>query len=217
MIINMNEVFDFVKQKLSGYDVKRGSECHKIQYSRFEHTMRVYRWMQELYQACDRKDKIDYDALCIATAFHDVGYAKMQEDNSKEINHAEEGAKICRAFLDSYEFPECEKVLICSLIEQHSDKTRINDDIAEELILLMEADLLDDTGAQGIVLDIWMEANRQNISFQSIAEHIRRFSVRQVEKNPMRTDKGKELWERKRKLVYDFYREYCNDISVETE
>lgn len=88
-------------------------------------------------------------------------------------------------------------------------------DIPMELVLLREADLLDDTGAQGLVFDIWMEtACQEKVSFESILKHMEKFTVRLMQDNPMRTEKAKEIWEEKRKLTEAFADSYRRDLQM---
>lgn len=73
------------------------------------------------------------------------------------------------------------------------------DDIPGELILLMEADLLDDIGAQGLVLDAWLEvACEKNVTFESILAHMERYTLRMMQDNPMRTEEGIRIWNKKK-------------------
>lgn len=62
------EMFRFVEQCLDGYAAGAGSK-DKIPYSRFDHTRRVYRWMMQLYEACEHREQMDLESLKIATIF----------------------------------------------------------------------------------------------------------------------------------------------------
>lgn len=202
------EMFQYVETCLAAYDVHGGKERNKIRYSRMDHTRRVYRWMMELYEANESREQIDIESLKIATIFHDCGYGREEQGE-----HAEVGAGICRKYLSENHYDEEKISFICELIASHSDKKRLGEDIPLELVLLMEADLLDDTGAHGVVMDIWMETTGENVSFESIRDHIARFSLKQIEKNPMRTQAGKQIWEKKSALVKEFYESYCRDLE----
>lgn len=204
------EMFDYVKEILSEYDLHGGAAKNKINYSRFDHIKRVYRWMLELYEALEDKQEIDIDALRIATIFHDCGYGNIEEEP-----HAQTGARICREYLEERGYEQKRIEFICNLVAQHSDKKLLQTDIPMELVLLMEADLLDDTGAQGVVMDVWMEAKEENATLDSIRDHIKRYSVCLAEKNPMRTKKGKEIWTEKRRIVTEFFEAYCYDLEAE--
>lgn len=202
------EMFRYVEGKLSEYDVHGGKKRNKIRYSRMDHIRRVYRWMMELYEAEKERGQIDIEALKIATIFHDSGYGSIERGG-----HAGAGAEICREYLSGIHYPEEKIEFICDLIACHSDKEKLEEDVPRELILLMEADLLDDTGAHGVVMDIWMEATEEDVSFESIRDHIGRFSMRQIQKNPMRTEAAKRIWEEKSAIVKQFYEAYCRDLE----
>ena len=135
----------YVSTALARYEIN-SLRKQKIQYNRFDHTMRVFKWMLLLYDACP-------------------------------------------------------------------DKEILFQDIPMELVLLMEADLLDDTGAQALVMDAWFEVvGEEQATFESILEHMESFSVRQMQDNPMRTEKGKQLWEDKRRLTEAFVEAYREDL-----
>lgn len=202
------KMFDYVEKQLAGYDVHGGKKRNKIRYSRMDHTRRVYRWMMQLYEANENKSQIDIESLKIATIFHDSGYGSIEQGE-----HAKVGAGICRKYLTNMDYPGEKIDFICDLIASHSDKKKLEEDISLELTLLMEADLLDDTGAHGVVMDIWIEATGEDVTFESIRDHIARFSLKQTLKNPMRTREGKRIWEEKSELVRAFYGSYSRDLE----
>lgn len=195
--IEYETLFAYVKEALAAYDYHGGASKTTIKYSRFEHTERVYRWM--LILAEDFAGRIDMEALRIATIFHDIGYSLQQE------NHAESGAVLCREYLDSIGYPAKKANFICDLIARHSDKEILHDaDTPLELVLLMEADLFDDTGAHGIVMDAWIQSLRAEVSFESIYEHIMKYSWKQMQENPMRTETARRIWAEKKELTDRF-------------
>ena len=198
----------YVRKKLEPYDTVVNPFL-KTTFSRFEHTMRVYKWMERLYKAYPDNSCLDLEALSIATIFHDVGYCEIDNIN----NHAKTGAIYCREYLLSRQYP-LEKIdFICDIISRHSDKETLHDTIPGELVLLMEADLLDNTGAQGLVLDIWSECARdKNVSFQTILAHMEKYTVKMMQDNPMKTEEGIRIWNMKKKLSEEFVQSYREDI-----
>lgn len=211
--INYEELFSKVKSALAVYDQHGGISLTGIKFSRFEHTERVYRWAMMLAE--EFKDTIDMEALQIATIFHDIGYSLNKEDMH---NHAEDGAVLCRDYLTKMGYPSDKTNFICDLIARHSDKKELcSEDAPLELVLLMEADLLDDTGAHGIVMDTWIKATKEEVSFAAILEHIKRFSWRQMQKNPMRTEKARRIWEEKKELTNRFVESLTVDLYGKCE
>lgn len=125
---------------------------------------------------------------------------------------------LCRAYLKSIGYPAEKTNFVCDLIAKHSDKEFLRcEDTPLELVLLMEADLFDDTGAHGIVMDVWIQAMKENVSFASILEHIRRFSLKQMQENPMRTEKARRIWEEKKELTNQFVKSLTVDLYGKCE
>ncbi len=201
------EMFQYVKNALSYYDTHGRKGKLKFRYNRSEHTMRVCQWAVRL--ADEYPGEIDLDSLKIAAIFHDIGYS-VEEDRT---SHPANGAKLCREYLTARNYPAAQVDFICELILRHSDKECIHDDIPAELILLMEADLLDDTGAQGIVLDIWVESRREDADYASMLGHIREYTLRTMQKDSVRTPAAKRIWAEKRALAESFAESLSRDLT----
>lgn len=203
----------YVERELSAHSIQKNPNKAKIRYSRFAHIQRVYRFANRIYGELNESEKqaVDLESLQISAIFHDVGYSREEED------HALTGARLCREFLGAHGYEEEKTEFICGLVARHSDKTFLGDKNSPlELVILQEADLLDDTGAHGIVVDIWMEAvnNPENVSFDSMLEHIKRYTLQIMQENPMRTIPARRLWEEKRALVHEFVRQLELDLQI---
>lgn len=181
-----------------------------IRYSRFRHTKRVLGWAVRLYNLSPIKDKIDYNTIITATIFHDVGY----NDATEKLSHAEAGATVACKYLEDNGFDEEFIENVCDIIRKHSDKWLMqNPDIAPDLLLVMEADLLDDMGALGITMDCMIErALDDHATFEDALDHIGRYTLRQQKTNPMRTPEGKKIWDEKTELTEKFYNALETDI-----
>lgn len=206
--MNYNDLFNYVKSTLAVYDQHGGVAKTRIKYSRFEHTERVYRWAMMLAE--DFAGEIDMEALQMATILHDIGYSTNKEDMR---NHAADGAVIAREYLEGIGYPKDKTEFICHLIARHSDKGILWDENTPmELVLLQEADLLDDTGAHGIIMDAWIRATKEDVSFEAILEHIKKFTWRFMQNNPMRTEKARRIWEEKKELTNRFVESLSVDL-----
>lgn len=203
------EMLQYVNNALAYYDANGAKGKLGFCYNRSEHTMHVFRWAVLL--AGEYPEKIDLDSLKIAAIFHDIGYS-VNEDRA---NHAVHGAKLCRKYLTGKHYPAAQIDFICELILRHSDKKCIHEDIPPELILLMEADMLDDTGAQGIVLDIWAEAHKEAADYASMLRHIREYTLRAMQDCPVRTEAAKRIWSKKKALVESFVESLSFDLLGE--
>jgi uncharacterized protein len=180
-----NEMLGFVKNIL----IKNDGEATKINEipfrKRSEHIKRVYNWAVRLV---GKNSKIDREAVLVASIFHDSGYAISIESTE----HAKNSAIICRQYLKEHGYKIGRIDFITYLVENHSNKFILeNENTPIELVILMEADLLDETGALSIIWDCMMEGNSKDQSFEKTHDHIKRYSGKILDRNPMRTDLGK--------------------------
>ncbi len=206
------DMLEFVENELQ-YSFEQISAKVKINYSRFEHTKRVLGWTKRLYDLASDKSKLSYEDLITAAIFHDVGRSKEKEFN---LPHAKAGVPATRKYLTEHGFDEERTEYICFLVGSHSDKYKMSDpNIDRNLLLLMEADSLDDMGATGIIMDTMIAENRNpQADFCDCLDHIKRFTLRQQADNPMVTPEARKLWDEKTVLVENFVKALSEDIEL---
>lgn len=197
------EMLEFVGHVLGDTNTENIAGKVEISYSRFEHTKRVLGWAIRLYNAAPDKDKLRFDDIMTATIFHDVGRNAAEEQH---IPHAAAGVSITKKYLEEHGYAEERIEYICMLVARHSDKNIMFDEgVDRGLLLLMEADLLDDMGAQGIVMDCMItEVRNPDAHFTDCLDHIMRFTQRIQQYNPMATEEGRKMWDEKTELVDRF-------------
>lgn len=202
-------MFQYVEEILDHYDRGKGEKSkNKIAYDRYAHTVRVYKWMIRITNRL-KDDTIDLESLKIATIFHDAGYGEGGAED-----HARVSSSICRDYLERRDYPPQQIDFICYLIEEHSNKKLFQEkSTCLELIVLMEADMLDDTGAMGVILDSWIASKEKDPSFDSVCRHIEKYTCRHMKQMEFVTAPGKQFWHEKRTLVYEFLRQYKRDLG----
>lgn len=202
-------MFEFVSEHLKNSDGEASENGYLPFRKRSEHIKRVFTWAKRLLNDdCN----VNQEAVLISAIFHDVGYA-LSTDTT---NHAKNSAAIFEKYLKDHGFANEFIDFVVFLVKNHSNKQLMTaKGTPLELILLMEADLLDETGALSIVWDCMMEGAQEIQSFQKTYEHILDFSYQILNKNPMVTAKGKEFWERKQKLVQEFVTQLSYDLGLE--
>jgi len=205
------KMFQFVKNYLENND----GETIKIGYfpfrKRSEHISRVFMWSERLL---DGEPYINKKAVLVSAIFHDIGYA-LSLDNLK---HAENSAVICKKYLieNGYDIEFINFVVY--LVKNHSNKELMTvNDTPLELILLMEADLLDETGALSVVWDCMMEGSQQIQTFEKTYNHILNYSYKSLKVNPMITSKAKAFWESKQNLIQEFIKQLSFDLEIKNE
>lgn len=173
--------------------------------SKYQHTLRVLGWAKRLAEG--RKD-VNTDVLYTAAIFHDIGNAIDRE------SHAERGAKVFYEYgiKNGMDLSFIEKVK--NLIFLHSSKESLKEkDTPIELILLMEADLLDEEGALRMVWYTLDKCISGLKSYEDVYKHIVMGNNKRLV-NPMVTEKAKHYWNEKQKLVEAFTKQLEDDITV---
>lgn len=78
----------------------------------------------------------------------------------------------------------------------------------------MEADILDESGAMSIVWDCMIEGGQMEQSYIKTYKHIDAYTYKTLETNPMKTDKAKEFWVKKKELTIEFLNQLMFDLAL---
>ena len=204
-----NEIFAYIQAYLGDRD----SYAAKIGYlpfrKRSEHINRVYVWAKRLLVE-ENIQNADEESILIAALFHDVGYAVALDGT----NHAQASAEIFEKYATEHGYDEKKKEFISYLVRNHSSKELMtHSDTPIELIILMEADLLDESGALSIVWDCMHEGGQESPTFAQSYDHICAYSGKILKKFPMVTPWAESVWTRKQALVREFIAQLECDIE----
>ena len=207
----------FVKHTLEDARTEgaNGLGVHKLEfgYTRYEHTKRVLGWAKRLYDATRDKTGLRYEELMIATIFHDVGRAVAEQSGE---DHAAAGVPITRDWLLSNGYDAARAEYIAGLVGAHSEKWRMHDpDLDRNLLMLMEADLLDDMGLLGIVMDTMIvRARKEDAAFYDCYNHYERYTHPMQYDCPVVTPGAKAFWNEKTESTERFVEQYRKDILL---
>lgn len=206
-----SEVFDFVRDTLEQSSYQCGKRKTTINYSRFNHIERVYGWEQRILTELSADITIHKEALQLATIFHDVGYGV----NEGNVKHAQASAMICKEYLEQKGYDRELIREIIYLVENHSNKELLLDKSTPiELIVLMEADLLDDMGALALVMDTMIVTKKRKPDFYKVYNHMQRYAVKEMKENPMVTEPARRFWKEKQKLTEEFNLQLKMDLNI---
>ena len=206
-------MLSFVKETLGETQTEGGRGKNKMEfgYTRFEHTKRVLGWAKRLYDMTADKAGLRYEDLMIATIFHDVGRAVAAQQGT---DHATAGVPITGEWLLEHGYDEARTEYIAGLVGAHSEKWRMGDQgIDRNLLMLMEADLLDDMGLLGIVMDtLIVRARKEDATFYDCYNHYERYTHPMQYDCPVVTPEAKRLWDAKTESTERFVEAFRQDI-----
>lgn len=126
--------------------------------SRFEHSMRVLEWAKRI----NRIEMGDEETVEIAAIFHDIG-----KNVSLKLGkpHGEISGELCAQYLKSINFNEEKTERIVQAVSLHSLKNLPTEGLNLEDRILMDADLLDETGAICVLWDCLYLGSEDNSSY----------------------------------------------------
>ena len=205
--MDFKKMMNFVKKTLEDNDAivdKKHNYCFR---NRYEHSIRVFKWVKRLSVDFDN---FDYDVALTAAIFHDVGYSYGQ------LNHPENSVKIFTKYANDEGFDKEFIDKVNYIIDNHSNKALLKETKNTELILVLEADLLDEEGSMGIVWDL-LAAGKTANSYVAAIDSIKSHSSHILSQDFMVTPTAIKVWDEKKNLVKDFISQLYEDLFIEEE
>ncbi|MBC8544618.1 MAG: HD domain-containing protein [Clostridia bacterium] len=184
---------------------------------RQRHSLRVARWAQRL---CASQDVVDTELVVTAAILHDIGYSVKRE------GHSLHSAELVRRYGKSFSFENKSDKFLLNLeyiIRNHSRKEWLQrrdipcEEVPLELILLMEADLLDGCGPMSIMKDCFCEGQQACQSFEKTFSRIRSNGASQLACNPMVTEEARAFWRERQCFTELFLEHLILDLGSEME
>ena len=187
--MNYAEVIEFVRKQTA----ENGRPPNYPFRSRFEHTMRVYRWAIKLQSKLGG----DLDIIVLAALLHDIGWDEVRP-------HGEVGAEIAVDYLDSLGVDPEKIAKSGEIIMMHSDKDT-EAELSLECRIVMDADLLDEVGAVGILWDAMATAQEDEASYKRAYYRIKNFyRINKPKIKRCKTDAGRVEYNKRMQLIEEF-------------
>jgi uncharacterized protein len=176
---------------------------------RSQHIERVTLWCKSLMKK-ETGLIVDPAVVYYSALFHDAGY------NHHGIPHEELGADIFLRFAREHKFPDALALATADIILHHSCKESLyNPKTSIEQILVMEADLLDEEGAFGIVIDCMAFAKKNSHTdgiYSSLLEYLRQYAGEILHYSPMVTPYAANCWQKKQEIIKMFLKDLEDDL-----
>ena len=184
--MNYAEVIEFVKQKTAESDRPKQYPFR----NRFEHIMRVYRWAIRL----QAKLGGNLDVIVLSALLHDVGWDENRP-------HEEVSAEMAVEYLDSIETDPDTIRRVGEIILLHNDKDT-EKDLSLECKIVMDADLLDEVGALGIMWDCMATALEDEASYKRAYYRIKEYyRINKPKIRRCKTDAGRAEYTKRMQAI----------------
>lgn len=155
--------------------------------------MRVYHWAIKLQSKLGG----DLDIIVLAALLHDIGWDEVRP-------HGEVGAEIAVDYLDSLGVDPEKIAKIGEIIMMHSDKDT-EAELSLECKIVMDADLLDEVGAIGILWDAMATAQEDEASYKRAYYRIKNFyRINKPKIKRCKTDAGRVEYNKRMQLIEEF-------------
>lgn len=187
--MNYAQVIEYVKEQTA----VNGRPPNYPFRSRFEHTMRVYRWAIKL----QAKVGGDLEIISLAALLHDIGW-------DEERPHGEVGAEIAVNYLDELGYDPEKIGRIGEIIRRHADKDT-EDELSIECKVVMDADLLDEVGAVSVLWDAMATACEDEASYKKAYYRIKNYyKINKPKIRRCKTDAARMEYDRRMKLIEEY-------------
>ncbi|MGM9969452.1 MAG: HD domain-containing protein, partial [Anaeroplasma sp.] len=205
-IVDFQNMLIFVKDKLESSNAIKPSNPYHCFRNRYEHTLRVLKWITRLLPDFPECNK---NVVFTSAIFHDVGYYCGKE------NHAIKSKEIFVEYAYKNNLDKDIVDFVSDIISKHSSKELLNDKNSPiELILLLEADLLDEEGAMGMAWDLMAIGAKGANSYADAYNALLIHSAHILNQNYMVTPIAIKYWNEKKEMVKSFLETLKNDLEL---
>lgn len=173
--------------------------------NKLDHTIRVTMWVERICKG----EGVDPDIPVTAAIFHDIGYNISREDHPKysEI--------LAREYLEKHAFPKEYIDEACNIIGLHGNKSLLVPGSPIGLIILLEADNIDEKGALCVLRDGMSEGNRprEEQSYLNTYKRLKFYAVKDTN-NIMVTKTGDAIWKEHIRVLNAFVESLEYDLGI---
>lgn len=195
--MNYAEVIEYVKKQT----MENGRPANYPFRSRYEHTMRVYRWAIKLQAKCGG----DLEIITLAALLHDIGW-------DSDRPHNEVGAEMAVEYLDSIGYDEEKIARVGEIILRHEDQDT-QDELSLECKVVMDADLLDEVGALSVIWDSMATACEDEATYKKAYYRIKNYyRINRPKIRRCKTDAARAEYEHRMKAIEEFLSELEREL-----
>lgn len=177
-----------------------------------QHMYRCYCWAERILRT---RPDADAELTLVATLFHDIGVIHSTPERLK-ADHDILGGPIVREYLLEHGYGQEFADRAAYLVAHHQQRELIQaEGTPIEHVILMEADMLDERGALGIVWDAMAEGAKNAQTYEATLERFKQRKLyRRPERNPMHTEAARAFWAEKQRLHVQFIAALERDLGL---
>ena len=207
MNLDYMDMLQYVKNILIQNNGIRSQKPQLYFRSRYEHIERVLGWTKRIAKEVKN---------VILSFYIQQLYFMIVATNRSEEPHALLGAEIFKRYALRHNFPEPFIQAVSDMISRHSDKGLLMEEGTPiEMVILLEADLIDEEGALGIVFDLLAAGHKTPTSYAPVFEEIMLHSAHILNQCYMVTPAAKRIWEEKKQFINQFIQCLKYDLFIE--
>jgi uncharacterized protein len=151
---------------------------------RFEHTLRVLYWARRI----QKYEGGSMDVISLAVLFHDTGWSEV-------INHSQVSASLAKKYLQEENVPAHIVERVVSAVKTHNLRDLPGEELTIENKIVMDADLLDETGVTTLVWDAMAISQDRDASYLRVYEKDRGFYSQAMKLTGcLKTETGQKLY-----------------------
>lgn len=198
-------MLDYVKEYFHTHTHQTSGKSYPFR-NKLDHTIRVIHWVERICAG----ENVDPTIPVTAAIFHDIGY------NIDPANHPYHSSVLCREYLQAHDYPQDLIDKVCHVVAYHGRKYLLTKDSPIELVILIEADNIDEKGALCVLRDALSEGNRplEEQSYLATFERIVRYAKKDTN-NIMITKTGNAIWNEHIRILHEFLSSLAYDLGVE--
>lgn len=206
-VYNYDDMFDYVLNVLT---VNNGIKSKQAKFTfrdRFKHIKRVFGWANRIMDGLDVRKEV----VLTAVIFHDSGYSLLSKEE-----HSLRGADIFKEYALNNNFDSDFIEVVYDMILNHSDKDLLGKEgVSLEMTVLLEADLMDEEGALGLVFDLLAEGSKLPTSYEVVFNEIMKHSAHILDQDFMVTPLARKFWDEKKLFIKKFIDDLKFDLFME--
>lgn len=171
---------------------------------RYQHTLRVLRWAERI----QKEEGGDLEVIQLAVLFHDASWDEVTP-------HAKLGARMARQYLKERGITKKYVQMVSEAIKHHSKKNRDPERLSLEARIVIDADLLDESGVMALLGKAMVTARKKSPTYRKALKRSRKAMPKpQILEAQFKTSTGLRLYQERQKDLKSTQRALAYELKM---